>query len=407
MNSIQKTKFTSYQWMVILLLALTQFTVILDFMVMNPLGDILMKQLSMTTTQFGIVFSSYAIAAGISGFISASFADKFDRKKLLIFFYVGFIIGTILCGLAPNYWMMVSARIFTGIFGGVIGSISMAIIADLFESNQRGRVMGFVQMAFGISQVLGIPIGLYIASSYGWHMPFFAIAGLALLIALGLLLALKPVSAHLKLQQGNPIKHMLATIVNKEYRVGFLATAFLSIGGYLIMPWGSAYAVNNLGIAELDLPLLFFISGIATLLLMPIVGILSDRINKFYLFTAASIWMCIVAMVYTHMSMVSFTIVVAVNIAMMIGITSRMVPSSALTSSLPMPKDRGAFMSINASLQQISGGIAAAVGGLVVVQDTKTSPLENFGTLGYMVTIAIVLSIILMSRVSKIIQKRR
>src|SRR6187431_3292985 len=160
MDNQQPVPFTGYQKIVIFLLAITQFTVILDFMVMSPLGDILMKSLNLKPSAFGIAVSAYAFSAGISGLLTAGFADKFDRKKLLLFFYIGFIAGTVLCGIAQSYPLLVGARIITGLFGGVIGSISMAIIADLFTIHQRGRVMGFVQMGFGASQILGIPIGL-------------------------------------------------------------------------------------------------------------------------------------------------------------------------------------------------------------------------------------------------------
>ena len=155
-------KFTSYQKFVITILALTQFSVVLDFMVMSPLGDMLMKQMNLTTTQFGVSVAAYAISAGVSGLLTAGFADRYDRKKLLLFFYIGFILGTLFCGLSTSYAMLLAARIITGIFGGVIGSISMAIVADLFPITQRGRVMGFMQMGFGASQVLGIPISLYL-----------------------------------------------------------------------------------------------------------------------------------------------------------------------------------------------------------------------------------------------------
>ena len=162
-----ENKFTSYQALVIVLLALTQFTVVLDFMVMSPLGDMLMKSMELTTSQFGFAVSGYAFSAGISGLLTAGFADRFDRKKLLLFFYVGFIAGTLFCGLATTYFMLLAARIITGLFGGVIGSISMAIVADIFPLQQRGRAMGFMQMGFGASQVLGIPISLVHRQSLG------------------------------------------------------------------------------------------------------------------------------------------------------------------------------------------------------------------------------------------------
>jgi predicted MFS family arabinose efflux permease len=163
-NNSAKIPFTSYQKFVIFILAVTQFSVILDFMVMSPLGDMLMKSLSLKPSQFGFAVSAYAFSAGSSGLLTAGFADKFDRKKLLLFFYTGFILGTFSCSMANTYPLLIAARIITGIFGGVIGSISMAIITDLFDIHHRGRVMGFIQMGFGASQVLGIPISLFIAN---------------------------------------------------------------------------------------------------------------------------------------------------------------------------------------------------------------------------------------------------
>jgi len=172
MTESQPDTFTGYQNFIVTILAIVQFTVILDFMVLSPLGAILLKELSITTAQFALVVSAYAFSAGAAGLLAAGFADKFDRKKLLLFFYGGFIFGTLLCGLAPNYHFLLIARIVTGIFGGVMSSISYAIITDLFAIQVRGRVMGFVQMAFASSQVIGIPLGLFLANMFNWHAPF-------------------------------------------------------------------------------------------------------------------------------------------------------------------------------------------------------------------------------------------
>ena len=174
-NPISQTKFTSYQAFIVAILAILQFTVVLDFMVLSPLGAILMPELKILPSEFGLVVSAYAFSAGASGLLAAGFADKFDRKKILVFFYTGFVLGTLFCALAPNYELLLAARIVTGLFGGVISSISFAIISDLFAMQLRGRVMGFVQMAFGVSQVLGITIGLWLANNYGWHSPFMMI----------------------------------------------------------------------------------------------------------------------------------------------------------------------------------------------------------------------------------------
>ncbi len=400
-------KFSSYQILVIVLLALTQFTVVLDFMVMSPLGDILMKSMNMTTTQFGLVVSAYAFSAGIAGILTAGFADRFDRKKLLLFFYIGFILGTLFCGLANTYPLLIAARIITGIFGGVIGSISMAIVADLFLPQQRGRVMGFLQMGFGSSQVLGIPISLYLANSFGWQSPFLMIVGLATLIWLIIIIKMKPITQHLEVKNDrNALHHLLNTIAQKDYRIGFMSTALLSLGGFMMMPWGSAFAINNLHVTPNQLPILFMIAGIATLIIMPIIGKLSDKMDKFNLFAIASVWMICVVLVYTRLTPVPFWFVIIMNVLMMIGIMSRMVPSMALASSLPKMQDRGAFMSINSSLQQIAGGVAAAIGGMVVVQKDKTSPLEHYDTLGILITIILLFAIYMVYRVSKIVNRR-
>lgn len=402
-----KTGFNGYQKLVIFLLALTQFTVVLDFMVMSPLGDIMMKTLKITASQFGIAVSAYAFSAGISGLLTAGFADKFDRKKLLLFFYIGFTIGTVFCAIAPTFILLVAARIFTGIFGGVIGSISMAIVADLFNLQQRGKVMGFIQMGFGVSQVLGIPIGLYIANAWGWHVPFLWIAAMAAIITLVLSFKLQPIVEHLSLkQEKTPIQHLWHTISKPHYQVGFLSTALLSIGGFMMMPFGSAFAINNLKVTNDELPLLFMITGIATLITMPIAGKLSDKFSKFKLFAFATLFAIIVMNVYAHFAATPFWIVLVTNILMMMAIMSRMVPSTTLTSAIPEPQDRGAFMSINSSLQQMAGGFGAMIAGLIIVQKDNYAPLEHYDTLAMVASVIMLVSIYLVSRVSKIVYKK-
>ena len=408
-NTLSVDKFSGYQKFVIAILALTQFTVVLDFMVMSPLGDLLMKSMQLSTKQFGIAVFSYAFSAGISGFLTAGFADSFDRKKLLLFFYIGFIVGTLFCGLASNFYLLVAARVFTGIFGGVIGSISMAIVSDLFPIEKRGRVMGFLQMGFGTSQVLGIPISLYIANHFGWQSPFFLIVGMALIIWLFIVLKMKPITKHLEVKDKdtNALQHLIHTIQNRNYRIGFLTTALMSLGGFMIMPWGSVYAINNLHVTQEQLPLLFMIAGVATLLMMPLIGKISDKINKFTIFTFASAWMIIVVVIYANLGVTSFAIVVILNVLMMMGVMARMVPSVALVSELPKLQDRGAFMSVNSSLQQMAGGIAAAIGGMIVVQKNTHSPIEHYDTLAYVVSFFVILCVIMLYRVQKIIKETK
>ena len=402
-----KIPFTSYQKFAIFILAVTQFSVILDFMVMSPMGDMMMKSMNMKPAQFGYAVSGYAFSAGISGLLTAGFADRFDRKKLLLFFYTGFILGTLFCGLANSYITLITARVVTGLFGGVIGSISMAIITDLFDIHHRGRVMGFVQLGFGASQVLGLPISLYIANLWSWHAPFLMVAGLAAVIAVMILVKLKPVTAHLAIQRtGSAVGHLLATVSKKDYRIGFLSTALLSIGGFMMMPFGTAFAVNNLHIRQDQLFMLFMVSGSSSLIIMPLIGRVADKVDKFKLFVVASIWMMIVVIFYTHLSVSPIWLVMIFNVLMMMGIMSRMVPASALTTGIPDMQDRGAFMSVNASLQQMAGGVAAIFAGLIVVQKDKFSPLEHYTTLGYVMVTVSAIGIFLLYRVSVVVKKK-
>jgi predicted MFS family arabinose efflux permease len=406
MEQAKTTSLSTYQKIVIALLALTQFTVVLDFMVMSPLGDLLMKSMTITPTQFGLVVSSYAFSAGISGLLTAGFADRYDRKKLLLFFYIGFIVGTLFCGLATTYEAIIAARIITGLFGGVIGSISMAIITDIFTLQQRGRVMGIVQMGFGASQVLGIPISLYLANIWGWKSPFIMIVGLSTILALVIMQAMKPVTKHLELQNDrNAFSHLWHTVAKRHYRIGFLATALLSIGGFMMMPFGSVYAINNLKVTPNQLPIIFMVSGIGSLVIMPMIGRLSDKMDKFKLFMVASVWMVIMILVYTNLPPIPLWMIIIFNVLMMMGIMSRMIPATTLTTAIPVMQDRGAFMSINASLQQIAGGVAAFVAGMIVVQKDNSSPLEHYNTLGIVAAAISLLCIYMVYRVSQLAKK--
>ena len=406
-TSVLSKTFTSYQKIIILLLAILQFTIVLDFMILAPLGDILMKSMNMSTKQFGTVVSAYAISACISGIFAAGFADKFDRKKLLLFFYAGFILGTYFCAISYNYETLFIARIITGLFGGVIGSISMAIITDIFSIHQRGKVMGFVQMAFGGSQILGIPIGLVLANYWSWHATFYMVLILAFILGIALVIKLKPLTEHLKLiNNKNALQHLLQTIKKKDYRIGFLATALLSMGGFLIMPFSTAFIVNNIHIAQSQVAIIFFFTGIFSIIIMPIVGKLSDKYDKLMIFGIGTIIAIVMVVIYTHLSPVPIWLVIIVNIVLFIGIMSRMVPATALNSAVPDAYDRGAYMSINSSLQQFAGGIAALFSGLVVVQKSKNSPIENFDVLGYVMVVLMLMCFYFVFKVNVLLKKR-
>ena len=279
----------------------------------------------------------------------------------------------------------------------MIGSISFAIITDTFRMEVRGRVMGFVQMAFSASQVLGIPIGLYLATRFDWHAPFLMILGVALPVGIVIFLKLKPVTAHLQGRQDkNAFLHLWHTASNPFYLRGFLATVLLATGGFMIMPFSSAFLVNNILIPETSLSLIFFVTGICSIFTGPFLGKMSDALGKYRLFACGSGLSMVMVYLYTNLGPNPIWVVILTNIILWVGISSRMISSSALISGVPEPKDRGAYMGINSSMQQFAGGIASFVAGLIVYQPTKTSPLQHYDTVGYITMGTMLLTVIMM-----------
>jgi predicted MFS family arabinose efflux permease len=398
--------FSRYQSFLIALLAFAQFTIILDFIIMSPLGAILMPALNITAGQFGVAVSAYAFSAGISAVLAAGFADRFDRKRLLLFFYAGFTLGTLLCALAPSYHVLLLGRIVTGLFGGVIGSVVLAIITDLFPLHLRGRVMGFVQTGFAASQVLGIPTGLFLANHWNWHVSFGAIVGLSILAMAAILCVMQPVDAHLRFKQDrNAFRHLIATVGQPRYTLAFAVTTLLSTGGFMLMPFGSAFTVHNLGIDILHLPTIYLVSGLFTIFIGPLVGRASDAFGKYPTFMFGSAMSVIMVLIYTHLGHVSLTTAIIVNVLMFVGIFSRMIPSQALISAIPDPSQRGSFSAVSASLQQLSGGLGSVLAAAIIAENPDGT-LRHFDRLGYIVVATSILSLVAMYFVQKPVAKK-
>lgn len=393
--------FSGYQKRVVGMLAFLQFAVILDFMLMSPLGAVIMPALTINAVQFGMVVSAYAFAAGVSGLLTAGFADRFDRKKLLLFFYLGFVLGTLWCGLARNFESLLLARIVTGLFGGVIGSIVLAIATDLFPPQMRGRVMGFIQTAFAASQVLGIPLGIYLSNHWNWHVPFLAMAGLGVLGGLLVAWQMQPVAEHLKKpQERSAFAHLLHTVIEPRYLLAFVTVTFLATGGFMLMPFSSAFTVNNLGIALASLPTIYLVTGLATIFVGPVVGRLADAFGKLRIFFMGTTLTVIMVLIYTHMGVTTLPVVIAINVVMFIGIFSRMIPFQALMTQVPAQTQRGSFNAINASIQQLSGGLASLVAGHIV-QVGANGRILHYDVVGYVVIATSLITVFMLWRLQR------
>ena len=388
--------FTGYQKLVVGVLAFLQFTIVLDFMILAPLGVVVMPALHINTSQFGLVVSMYAFSAAISGVIAAGFADRFDRKKLLMIFYAGFLLGTLLCAVASSYEMLLIARIVTGLFAGVVGSASLAIVTDLFPIQMRGRVMGVIQTAFGVSTVMGVPIALFLSNHWTWNTPFLMVVGVGAVVGGVIQARMRPVDEHLKHHPDrNPVHHLLQTVTNPYYIQGFATTCLLSVGGFMLMPFMSVFMVHNVGIGLDHLPLVYMVMGSFAIPAGPLIGRAADSFGKLAVFAFGCILTSIMVVIYTHLHHTPLWVVCVIMVLLQISIFSRMISSQALITGLPQPSDRGAYMSVSSSLQQVAGGLAAVISGLVAKQ-LPTGVLVNYDILGYVLVGTTSLTLVMM-----------
>ena len=372
-------------------------------MILSPLGAMLMPALKITPSQFGLVVSSYAFSAGGAGLLAAGFVDRFDRKRVLLFFYAGFVGGTLLCGMADSFEFLLVARIVTGLFGGVIGSIVFAITTDLFMFSMRGRVMGFVQTAFAASQVLGLPLGIYLANAWNWHTPFFMIVAVGALVGLMILRYLQPIDGHLRLKnERSAFQHLLKTGQSPRNLQGFAATALMAVGGFMLMPFSSAYSVHNLGVDLSDLPSVYMVTGLCAIIAGPLVGRASDRFGKFPVFLFGTAITIVMVTIYCNLGHASLAMVMLIYSLLFVGISARMIASQALMSAIPEPQSRGAYMAISSSIQQMAGGVAAVMAGHIVVAQADGS-LLYFELIGYVVALASLFTLVMMLRIHRLV----
>jgi predicted MFS family arabinose efflux permease len=395
-----KISISGYQKFVVILLTFFQFTIMLNFMVISPLGAILLPALQITPRQFGLVVSCYALSATVSGILIAGFADRFERKKLLLFVYGGFLAGTLLCAFSVNYSLFVVARCITGLFGGVIGAINISIITDILPIQSRGSAMGILSSANPAAMVLGIPIGIFLANKLNWHAPFYLITIIGLVAGIVMILFMKPVTEHNKIiKRNNPIAQLLNTVANPNYMIGFSALTFITIGAFILQPFSTVFIVNNLGVSLNLIPLVFLVSGIVGMVAAPLSGHFADVVGKYRLFFIANIVSASVIICYTNLRNSPFWFVLLLNCIIAISISGRMTATMALISTVPAPEDRGSFNSVTVSIQQLAGAIAAWVAGLVIVQ-SPTGVIRNMNILGWIVVVALIFSVVMMARVN-------
>lgn len=385
---------TTKEKLILFVLAAVQFTHIVDFMIMMPLGPQLMRIFKINPQQFSLIVASYTFSAGIFGFLGAFVIDRFDRKTAFTFAYIGFTLGTLACGLAPTFHFLMAARILAGAFGGVLGALVLSIISDIVPLERRASAMGIVMTAFSAASVLGVPIGLALANKFTWNAPFLFLAGITTLITIVIIKVIPSLTGHLqsKATRPKPIEVITNVTTDKNALRALLMMSLLIFGQFSIIPFLSPYMVYNVGFQESQLPFIYFCGGIGTIFTLPLIGRLADKHGRLKIFTYAIFLSAVPVITITNLGQLPVYAALIITTIFMIFVGGRMVPATTMVTSTVNPKNRGSFMSFNSSIQQLSSGIASFSAGLIIVKNTDGS-LSHYNWIGYFAVAASLLSL--------------
>ncbi|RDC65192.1 MFS transporter [Adhaeribacter pallidiroseus] len=396
-NSIVPPLVIREGWLLFILAAI-QFTHIIDFVIMMPLGPQLMRVFDISPKQFGLLVSAYTFAAAFSGFISTFFIDKFDRKNALLALYVGFIVGTFCCAIAPNYQILMLARVLAGAFGGVIGALVFSIIGDVVPEARRGSATGKVMAAFSAASIIGIPVGLYLASISSWHAPFFGLAGLSVLVLFVAIKFLPTMRGHLtNAVKTKPVQLVLDIITNRNLLWALTLMIVLTLAGFTVVPFISPYMVGNIGFAETELAFIYLCGGLASVVTSQLAGKLADKYGKQRVFIYSALFSIIPIILVTNMPRVPHYVALIITTSFFIGFGARFVPAVSLLTSSVEKRLRGSFMSFQSSVQQLASGLSAFLAGLII-QKTPTGEILHFNTVGIIACVATVFCMFIITR---------
>jgi len=375
----------------LLTLAAIQFTHIMDFMIMMPLGAGLMRVFDISPAQFSTLVASYGLSAAVFGFLGGFVLDRFERKNALLTLYTGFALATLACALAPSYGFLMAARIAAGAFGGVAGSVVTAMVGDAIPPERRGRAMGTVMTAFPLASVFGVPAGLTLATWFEWHAPFFLLAGMSLIIGFIAWRVLPHVSSHRT--DAHPVRQMFNIIKHPIHLRGFLLSCVLVFGGGLMIPFLAPSMVANVGLSERQLPLMYLFGGALTFFTMPWFGRLSDRHDKLYVLAWISVVAIGVALVVTRLGVTPLPLVLIVTTLFFIAMSGRYSPAMALITNAVEARYRGGFMSVNSAVQQAASGFASVLAGWFITSDAS-GHLYGYERVGVIACVAFALTVV-------------
>lgn len=388
----------------LLTLAGIQFSHVIDFMIMMPLGPILIAELGITTHEFGLLVASYSFSAALSGLLAATFVDRFERRRMLLTIFGLFGLATLACGLATDYATLLIARGFAGAFGGVMGALTHTMIGDAIPFERRARAGGIVSAAFSIATVAGVPLSLWLANLFQWRAPFFFIALLVVLfIAVGLRV-LPELRAHIApstdpKQAAHPFAPMFAVLRDANHLRALLFSALLIFSGFTVIPYITVYAVHNVGIAQADIPYIYLFGGTATLITARLIGYWADRRGKVEVYRTVALAAMLPLLLVTHIGAAPLWLWLVVTTIFFVLVSGRMIPAMAVITSAAQPKLRGTFMSLNATTQSLAMGLATTLAGFIISQDAN-GQVVDYGMVGFVAVTANLLAIWFVSRIA-------
>jgi predicted MFS family arabinose efflux permease len=385
-NNLDDAQIKKREQFFLLALAGIQFTHILDFMIMMPLGPEFIKVFSINTHQFGLLLSSYTFAAAVAGIFATYYIDRFERRKILLALYACFILATLACALAPSYEALFIARAFAGAFGGILGSLVQTIVADAIPFERRGKALGTVMAAFSVSTVAGVPLGLFLANhipSLGWRAPFVFIAVLSAIILYLGYRNIPKISGHLDhVHEGSRFTQIFRILMTPEHLKAFLFMAFIMITGFSVIPYIALYLTTNVGINVSYISLIYLCGGIATLMSSRFIGHMADKYGKVRVFRVLAIISLAPLLVTTNLPVTPLWLVLINSTAFFVLVSGRMIPAMALVSQVVDNKIRGTFMSLVGSVQMLASGIASVVAGAVITI-RPDGMMEHYNLVGF------------------------
>jgi predicted MFS family arabinose efflux permease len=383
----------------LLTLAGIQFSHILDFMIMMPLGPILIKAFGISTHEFGLLVASYSFSAAFSGLLAATFIDRFERKRLLLAIFALFGLATLACGLAPGYVTLLIARGMAGTFGGVMGAMVQTIVGDVIPFARRAKAGGVVSTAFSISTVAGVPLSLWLANHFQWRAPFILIAALtALFIVVGARI-LPELRYHISdKKRAHPFSAMFEVLRDPNHLRALLFSALLIFSGFTVIPYITVYAVGNVGITQHEIPFIYLTGGMATLVTARLIGHWADLAGKIRIYRLIAVFALLPLYVVTHIGAAPLWLWLICTTAFFILVSGRMIPAMAIITSAAQPRLRGTFMSLNATVQSFAMGLATTLAGFIITQNSA-GQIVDYGSVGYVAIAGNVLAIMFVVRI--------